>query len=72
MDNALKGREQPPFEPPDPDDVRWAWVDRHTGKPLAPGQGGGIREPFRKGTEPDHDGAALKPVSSSGLFTMPN
>ncbi len=73
MTSALAGREQPEFDPPDPDDVVWAWVDRRTGKPMPPGVGGGIKEPFRKGTEPEAvETGAQKPVSSSALFTMPN
>ena len=74
MEKALAGRNQPPFEPPEPGKVEWAWVDRHTGKLLKPGQGNGIREPFRRGTEPGHEDLTNgpKPVSSRALFTMPN
>ena len=74
MEQALKGRSQPEFLPPDPEEIQWVWVDRHTGKPVAPGQASGIREPFRKGTEPGHEAAenGPKPVSTSALFTMPN
>ena len=74
MEKALEGRTQPGFEPPDPGDVQWAWVDRHTGKPLKPNQGNGIREPFRRGTGPGHDDLVNgpRPVSSTALFTMPN
>ena len=40
---------------------------------LKPGQGSGIREPFRRGTEPGHEDLVNgpKPVSSGALFTMP-
>jgi penicillin-binding protein 1A len=74
MEKALDGRTEPGFEPPDPGMVQWAWVDRHTGKPLKPGQGSGIREPFRRGTGPGHDDLVNgpRPVSSQALFTMPN
>ncbi len=74
MQAALAGRPEQGWDPPKPDEIVWAWVDRHTGKPVAEGAPQSIKEPFRKGTEPEADNplAPAKPVSSSGLFTMPN
>ncbi|MHB1844840.1 MAG: penicillin-binding protein 1A [Deltaproteobacteria bacterium] len=74
MQAALAGRPQRGWEPPDPDEIVWAEVDRHTGKPVPPGAPQSIKEPFRKGTEPEATipGATTKATNSAGLFTMPN
>jgi penicillin-binding protein 1A len=76
MQSALRDRPQPPFVPKDPDEIVWATVDRHTGKPVPAGHAAAIREPFRRGTQPggEEDTAApLAPAVSAGsLFTLPN
>jgi len=76
MQAALRDRPQPPFVPKDPDAIVWALVDRHTGKPVPAGSPVGIREPFRRGTQPggEEDTALpLNPAARSGsLFTLPN
>ncbi len=72
MQRALAGRPEKPWTPPEPGQIVWAWVDRRTGKPVEPGAPGGIIEPFRKGTQPQVEADKTRPVSSSGLFTLPN
>jgi penicillin-binding protein 1A len=70
MEHALAGRPEKGWDPPEPNQIVWAWVDRHTGKPGTPGAAQSIREPFLKGTEPTADGPTAP--SSSKLFMLPN
>jgi penicillin-binding protein 1A len=76
MQAALRDRPQPPFVPKDPDQLVWATVDRHTGKPVPPGSPSAIREPFRRGTQPGGEGETATPLtpaaSARSLFTLPN
>ncbi|MHB8420388.1 MAG: penicillin-binding protein 1A [Myxococcales bacterium] len=74
MERALAGRPEKGWDPPDPDQIVWSWVDRQTGKPGPQGSAQTIKEPFRKGTEPEAENPAApsKAVSSSKLFMLPN
>jgi penicillin-binding protein 1A len=76
MQAALRDRPQPPFLPKEPDALVWATVDRHTGKPVSPGNPSAIREPFRRGTQPGGEEETATPlapaVSAGSLFTLPN
>jgi len=55
MKRALAGVPQPWFTPPPGADIVWANIDPETGKRARPGQHGVVREPYKRGEEPEAD-----------------
>jgi len=65
MSAALKGREQPEFEPPE--GIVEVKIDPETGK-LAAATGRGVTEPFKEGTEPTEDASQPAKAEVRDLF----